>query len=683
MTRAQLNSDLAVLLTAVVEIPAHLETYQRILNYLDEQVSGVTANFDLSNYYNKTQVNTIADSKITNPSGATEGKVLKYSGGSIGWGTVSAFDTYITGTTFNNNKLVLQDNNGGTFSTYINSFTGLTVNGIISGTTYYGDGSHLTGVISVDVNVTGGTYNSSTGIATFRNNQGGTFNVSGFLTGYTDTNTFITGGTYSNGTTTLRDNNGGSVSISGYYTGTTIPNAWLNTGNSGLTAGTNFIGTTDAVDVYFKRNNTFAGIIGSGNTTFGLNAGNSGKTLNIGITAFGVNAMPFATSTSNNAFGNAAGGSLTTGQRNTFLGGAAGFNVDTGSFNTYVGYIADSTDNNAQFAIALGYGADASSNEFAISPNISQIKATGLSTAAGYVLTDVAGNGILTLKKPVDTYLTGGTYSNGTVTFRNNSGGTFSVSGFLTGSTGSSYVLSNIGSASNPSGATINGNVLTLQPASASYGGILSTGAQDIMGEKSFYGNIILNGTALGINTAPSYSLDIYSPDNVVASFNAAGIPFQIVIKDEGMQAGYDAPLGSLGNGNGTLCLKYGSEPHSYAGPGLSRPRDHQRLARATRRHHENLSRARPAPRRPAHRLRATGRRCRRRSSNGACTRQQSRRAATRRAQPRPLSSENPDRRGGRAVARHARRDRRPSRLAVGRRQGRTCSSSRSKHRFS
>jgi hypothetical protein len=33
---------------------------------------------------------------------------------------------------------------------------------------------------------------------------------------------------------------------------------WSVTGNGGLTAGTNFIGTTDAVDLVFKTNNTEA-----------------------------------------------------------------------------------------------------------------------------------------------------------------------------------------------------------------------------------------------------------------------------------------------------------------------------------------------------------------------------------------------------------------------------------------
>ena len=90
---------------------------------------------------------------------------------------------------------------GGTvvgFTTFLNGLSATT----ISATTFYGDGSHLTGISTQDTFVTGGTYSSGT--ATFTNNTGGTFNVSGFLTGMTDT--YTTGFTYNNNTLTLKRN---------------------------------------------------------------------------------------------------------------------------------------------------------------------------------------------------------------------------------------------------------------------------------------------------------------------------------------------------------------------------------------------------------------------------------------------------------------------------------------------
>jgi hypothetical protein len=69
------------------------------------------------------------------------------------------------------------------------------------------------GILSSDMTITGGTYNSGTGVATFTNNFGGTFNVSGFLVGYTDH--YVTGFTYDNiNTFNIYDNSGNTFSAS-------------------------------------------------------------------------------------------------------------------------------------------------------------------------------------------------------------------------------------------------------------------------------------------------------------------------------------------------------------------------------------------------------------------------------------------------------------------------------------
>jgi hypothetical protein len=54
----------------------------------------------------------------------------------------------------------------------------VSVNLALSATTFFGDGSNLTGISTQDTFVTGGTY--SAGTAVFTNNTGGTFSVSGF-----------------------------------------------------------------------------------------------------------------------------------------------------------------------------------------------------------------------------------------------------------------------------------------------------------------------------------------------------------------------------------------------------------------------------------------------------------------------------------------------------------------------
>jgi hypothetical protein len=186
---------------------------------------------------------------------------------------------------------------GGTVSGATNFTGGLTAN-TLSATTYLGlpqdvftsgltfnngtydltikrnDGVNLTtnlGILSSDMTITGGTYNSGNGSATFTNNSGGTFTVTGFLTGYTDT--YVTGGTYnsSTGVLVLNRNNGipvpditgfstGGTSTSSSFTGGTVSGATTFTGGltanifsattyqnlpiSGLTAGSN-IGLTN------------------------------------------------------------------------------------------------------------------------------------------------------------------------------------------------------------------------------------------------------------------------------------------------------------------------------------------------------------------------------------------------------------------------------------------------------
>ena len=92
-------------------------------------------------------------------------------------------DVYITGITFTNNLLTLYRNDGVSFGATINDFTSINVNGPVSATTYYGDGSNLTGISTQDTVITGGTY--SDGATVFTNNTGGTFSVSGFSTATT------------------------------------------------------------------------------------------------------------------------------------------------------------------------------------------------------------------------------------------------------------------------------------------------------------------------------------------------------------------------------------------------------------------------------------------------------------------------------------------------------------------
>lgn len=132
---------------------------------------------------------------------------------------------------------------------------------------------------------------------------------------------------------------------------------WKTTGNDGTTAGTNFLGTTDNVDMVFKRNNVVSGSLRTNNTSFGVGSLPL-TTTGIGNVAFGDNTLPSNTTASYNvAIGSSVLAVNTTGFSNvgvgsfTFLSNTSGsqsvavgvnsarFNT-TGFNNTSVGYVA-------------------------------------------------------------------------------------------------------------------------------------------------------------------------------------------------------------------------------------------------------------------------------------------------------------------------------------------------------
>jgi hypothetical protein len=218
-------------------------------------------------------------------------------------GFITGFtDIQVTGYTYQDNTFTISDSSGNTFSTTIDTVTGLTVNGdlTVTGDTIFTQGVTATTFsastylgLPLDVYVTGGTY--SNGTILFTNNSGSTFDVSGLYTGQTsyvnslttgvglsaNTTTgditiintdpdqivtlsggtgILTGGTYPNFTieNTLPDqtvvlNNGSNISVTGTYPNFTV-------GVTGLTDNDRY------VTGFTYQNNTFTISDNSGST---------------------------------------------------------------------------------------------------------------------------------------------------------------------------------------------------------------------------------------------------------------------------------------------------------------------------------------------------------------------------------------------------------------------------------
>lgn len=131
-----------------------------------------------------------------------------------------------------------------------------------------------------DTFITGGTYSNGTLILT--NNTGGTINISGFYTGSTDV--FVTGGTYNNntGTATFTNNTGGTFNVTGFYTGST--DVFV----TGFTYGQNTFNITQSDNsIYRATINEMTGLTINGNLTVTGNThlqSTTASTLNISTT---------------------------------------------------------------------------------------------------------------------------------------------------------------------------------------------------------------------------------------------------------------------------------------------------------------------------------------------------------------------------------------------------------------
>jgi hypothetical protein len=348
----------------------------------------------------------------------------------------------------------------------------------ISASTYFN--------LPIDVFVTGATY--SNGSATFTNNIGGTFILSGLTTPFTGgtvpgpidctggltastisagtyqnlpIDVFVTGGTYSLGTAIFTNNTGGTFTVTGFsntFTGGTVTGATNFT--NGLTANT--ISATTylnlPVDVFVT-----GGTYSAGTATFTNNTGGTFTVTGFDSQDLYITGGTFDKNTETLTFTNNTGGTVAiTGFTDIFVTGAT-YNDGSATFTNNTGGTFVLSGLTTPFT-----GGTVSGDTIFLS---------------GLTANTISASTYLNL--PIDVFVTGGTYSAGTATFTNNTGGTFTVTGF---DSQDLYIT----------GGTFDKNTETLTLTNNTGGTVVVTGFTDVYVTGATY----LNGSATFTNNS-------------------------------------------------------------------------------------------------------------------------------------------------------------------------------------
>ena len=380
------------------------------------------------------------------------GKVLTSvtSDGKANWQTMS-LGIYGTGLTYNT----------GTFSLDLDG-----PNGVL-------DTVNLSSLAS-DVVVTGGTYDINTGTATFTNVTGGTFNVTGFLVGYTDL--YVSGGTYSNGTITFTNTSGGTFQVTGLTTGstTTISGDYLPLSGGTVTGNTVF--TQGLTSSTISATTYLGNVVTSISTVSGLSANTT--TGNILIT----NTAPDQTVVLNNGTGISTSGTypnftITNTAPNQLITISGGTGITTGG--TYPNFTLVNSAPDQTVVLNNGTGISTSGTY----PNftITNTAPNQIVTLSGGPYTNITGtypnfNLSITGVSSADTFVTGFSYSNNTFTINRNQGQPnltatinivtgFTVNGNLQVTSGAStgYVLTSLDNSGNATWSPASGLTGTIK----------------------------------------------------------------------------------------------------------------------------------------------------------------------------------------------------------------------------
>jgi hypothetical protein len=409
----------------------------------------------------------------------------KLSAYTLSLSALSNADIYTTGVTFSNNQIIIARNDGIRLNTFINTFTGLTISGTlsvrdilanslsantISATTFYGDGSHLTGISTQDTKVTGFSYNKNT--FTISDSTGGTFSaLFNTLTGLTvNGNLSVTGNTDVN---ILKSNSVSATTISGgtfYGNGGGLSNVVLSlSATSGLSASS----TNGNITIVNTAPNQQITITGGTNIEIISDYPNFGINYT-GQTVFDYLSLSGGTVSGNTVF-------------------ASGLTANTVSASTYYNLPVDPN------TFVTGFTFDPNTYILDLKQNTNSIF-SAFSANLAILSSDVT--------------ITGGSYNatTGVATFRSNTTGSsasFEVSGFTSGLTDT--VITSFGYTPSSNTFTINDSRFSA-----------FTAAFTAVSGLSINGNLTVTGsTNLNILSATSVSATTYYnlPDNVTGKY--------------------------------------------------------------------------------------------------------------------------------------------------------------------
>lgn len=306
-----------------------------------------------------------------------------------------------------------------------------------------------------DIYVTGGTYNSGTDTATFKNNSGGTFTVTGFTTGM-----------YPAGVNEdVQYNNNGVFGAASLKYRNSNSSAW-NRGTNSIASNTVFgedamrnttgsgntiygyqsyytSGSTGGYNTVMGYQSLYSNTSGSYNTAVGYQSQYSGTT-GSGNTSIGYYSLRSnSTGSNNSAIGSGSLSANTTGNNNISIGSDTLFSNVTGSSNVSIGY-QSLKQSNSNFNVGIGY-----QSLYSVS-NVNSNTNVGIGYQAAYSFNDSNGGSIMAIGYQSVYSLTG-----------SSSGSTFIGSNVLRTLTNSSYDNTFIGNSAGYSISTpISGNTV-------------------------------------------------------------------------------------------------------------------------------------------------------------------------------------------------------------------------------